>query len=90
VFLLLGLGYRELSVAPTALPAVRWLVRRLQVRDAVPAARAALEASSPEEAIDALEEGLAGAVDLELLDAGWLPRHRSITTLQKRRTSRTR
>jgi phosphotransferase system enzyme I (PtsI) len=90
VFLLLGLGYRELSVAPTALPAVRWLVRRLQVRDAVLAARAALEASSPEGAAAALEEGLAGAVDLELLDAGWLPRHRSITSLQKRRASRAR
>jgi signal transduction protein with GAF and PtsI domain len=90
VLLLLGLGYRELSVAPTALPVVRWLVRRLQVRDAEVAARAALDAADPAEAMALLESGLAGAVDLELLDTGWLPRPRPTTSLQRRRTSRAR
>lgn len=90
VLLLLGLGYRELSVAPTALPVVCWLVRRLQVRDAEVAARAALDAADPAEAMALLESGLAGAVDLELLDTGWLPRHRPTTSLQRRRTSRAR
>jgi phosphotransferase system enzyme I (PtsI) len=89
-FLLLGLGYRELSVAPTALPVVRWLVRRLRVGDAEGPARAALDATGPAEAMEVLEAGLAGSVDLELFDAGWLPRHRSATSLQGRRISRSR
>jgi phosphotransferase system enzyme I (PtsI) len=89
-FLLLGLGYRELSVAPTGLPVVRWLVRRLRVSDAEGAARAALDTPGPAEAMATLEAGLAGAVDLELFDAGWLPRHRSATSLQRRRISRSR
>ena len=89
-FLLLGLGYRELSVAPTALPVVRWLVRRLRVGDAEGPARAALDATGPAEAMEVLEAGLAGSVDLELFDAGWLPRHRSDTSLQGRRISRSR
>jgi phosphotransferase system enzyme I (PtsI) len=89
-FLLLGLGYRELSVAPTALPVVRWLIRRLRVADAEGPARAALDATGPAEALEVLESGLAGSVDLELFDAGWLPRHRSATSLQRHRTSRSR
>jgi phosphotransferase system enzyme I (PtsI) len=90
IFLLLGLGYRELSVAPTALPVVRWLVRRVQVGEAEVAARAALDAAGAAEALATLEAGLAGSVDLELIDSGWLPRHRSVTSLQKRRAPRSR
>jgi phosphotransferase system enzyme I (PtsI) len=89
-FLLLGLGFRELSVGPPSLPVVRWLVRRLRVDEAEAAARATFDAASATEAMTVLENGLAGAVDLELFDAGWLPRHRSATSLQRRRISRSR
>jgi phosphotransferase system enzyme I (PtsI) len=86
IFLLLGLGYRELSVAPTTIPLVRWLVRRLRRKPAEEAAAEALQATSAPEAIGILEERLAVHVDLELVDAGWLPMHRSAASLQRRRS----
>jgi phosphotransferase system enzyme I (PtsI) len=85
VFLLLGLGYRELSVSPMALPVVRWLVRRLRVSQGMAGAEAACDAIGPTEALAALETHLAGAIDLEVLDDGWLPRHRPSASLQGRR-----
>jgi hypothetical protein len=62
----------------------------LRVGDAEGAARASLDASSATEAMGVLEDGLADSVDLDLFDAGWLPRHRSATSLQRRRASRSR
>jgi phosphotransferase system enzyme I (PtsI) len=86
IFLLVGLGYRELSTAPTAVPLVRWLVQRLRASDAEHAAAEALEARSAEAALDVLERRLAEAVDLEVIEAGWLPVHRSSATLHRRRS----
>jgi signal transduction protein with GAF and PtsI domain len=83
---LVGLGYRELSTAPTAVPLVRWLVQRLRASDAEHAAAEALEARSAEAALDVLERRLAEAVDLEVIEAGWLPVHRSSATLHRRRS----
>ena len=67
-FLLLGLGYETLSVAPPALPLIRWLIRQVTTSQARAAADAALAARSAELALDTLRFALAEAVDLTLLD----------------------
>jgi phosphoenolpyruvate-protein kinase (PTS system EI component) len=67
-FLLLGLGYETLSVAPPALPLIRWLIRQVTTAQARSAADAALAARSAELALDILRFALAEAVDLTLLD----------------------
>ncbi|HVH10389.1 MAG TPA: putative PEP-binding protein, partial [Gemmatimonadales bacterium] len=67
-FLLLGLGYETLSVAPPALPFVKWTVRQVSAARARHAATAALAARSAEGVLDVLRIALAEAVDLKLLD----------------------
>ncbi len=67
-FLLLGLGYHTLSVAPPALPLIKWLIRQVTTAQARAAADAALAARSAELALDILRFALAEAVDLTLLD----------------------
>ena len=67
-FLLLGLGYETLSVAPPALPLIRWLVRQVSREQAMSAAVAALAARSADLALDILRYALAEAVDMKLLD----------------------
>lgn len=67
-FLLLGLGYETLSVAPPALPFIKWLIRQVTTSQARAAADAALAARSAELALDSLRFALAEAVDLTLLD----------------------
>jgi phosphoenolpyruvate-protein kinase (PTS system EI component) len=67
-FLLIGLGYATLSVAPPALPIVKWLIRQVNITQARTAAEAALAARSAELALDILRFALAEAVDLTLLD----------------------
>jgi phosphotransferase system enzyme I (PtsI) len=67
-FLLLGLGYETLSVAPPALPLIKWLIRQVTMTQARAAADAALAARSAELALDILRFSLAEAVDLTLLD----------------------
>jgi phosphotransferase system enzyme I (PtsI) len=67
-FLLLGLGYDTLSVAPPALPLIKWLIRQVTTAQARAAADAALAARSAELALDILRFALAEAVDLTLLD----------------------
>ena len=67
-FLLLGLGYETLSVAPPALPFIKWLIRQVTTAQARAAAEAALAARSAQLALDILRFALAEAVDLTLLD----------------------
>ncbi len=67
-FLLLGLGYDTLSVAPPALPLIKWLVRQVTMTQARAAADAALAARTAELALNILRFSLAEAVDLSLLD----------------------
>ncbi len=67
-FLLIGLGYETLSVAPPALPLVKWTVRQISAAQARAAAESALAARSADEVLDILRLALADAVDLKLLD----------------------
>ena len=67
-FLLVGLGYETLSVAPPALPLIKWLIRQVTTPQARAAADAALAARTAELALDILRFALAEAVDLTLLD----------------------
>jgi len=76
VFLLLGLGYREFSSAPRSVSLVRWLVQRLSTRCAEGAAQEALAATSAADVLATVERHLAACVDLDLVEAGWLPAHR--------------
>jgi phosphotransferase system enzyme I (PtsI) len=68
VFLLLGLGYDTLSVAPPKLPLVKWMVRQLRHGHARNAAQQALAARSAGDVLDTLRLALAEAVDLRLVD----------------------
>lgn len=67
-YLLLGLGYEVLSVAPPALPLVKWIVRQVRLTDARAAADAALAARSADDVLAILRESLGATVDLQLLD----------------------
>ena len=81
-FLLVGLGYDTLSVAPPALPLVRWVLRQVSARQARAAATAALEAPSAAAVSELLQAALAEAVDLRLLDPDVrLPVERRVTSL---------
>jgi phosphotransferase system enzyme I (PtsI) len=67
-FLLLGLGYETLSVAPPKLPLIKCLIRQVATAQARAAADAALAARSADLALDILRFALAEAVDETLLD----------------------
>lgn len=66
--LLLGLGYRRLSVSPPALPLVKWVIRTVPEPVARAAADAALAARSAGEVQHALREAIGRYVDVRLLD----------------------
>jgi phosphotransferase system enzyme I (PtsI) len=81
-FLLIGLGYETLSVAPPALPLVKWTVRQVSAARARAAAEQALAARTADAALDLLRLALAEAVDLKLLDPdARLPAGRRSATL---------
>jgi len=67
--LLIGLGYRQLSVAPPTLLLLRWLVRKVPLAACQDAARVALAARGPREVRDAMRAGLGEHVDLRLFNA---------------------
>jgi phosphotransferase system enzyme I (PtsI) len=66
--LLIGLGYRRLSVAPPALPLVKWAIRSVPEAAARHAAEAALRAPTADAVLDALRAVVGKYVDLRLLD----------------------
>ncbi len=81
-FLLIGLGYDTLSVAPPKLTIVKWTVRQVSAARARAAAEQALAARTADDALDQLRLALAEAVDLKLLDAdGRLPTGRPPASL---------
>jgi phosphotransferase system enzyme I (PtsI) len=81
-YLLIGLGYRSLSVSPPALPLVRWLVRQIDVLHARQAAQAALEAPTAAEVSRILASAMSEHVNLRFLEAGRLPKPRRSATLK--------
>jgi phosphotransferase system enzyme I (PtsI) len=83
VVLLLGLGYRTLSVAPPALPFLKWVVRTIPVAVAARAAYAALDADRPSEVTRALREAMQEHFDPRMLDVlSALPRQTGAATLR--------
>ena len=82
--LLLGLGFTTLSVAPPALPLLKWLVRTVPIELARRAAAEALEAPGPDEVTAILREAMRPVVDLRLIDPlGPLPGRASGASLLK-------
>ncbi|HSJ30839.1 MAG TPA: phosphoenolpyruvate--protein phosphotransferase [Longimicrobiales bacterium] len=71
VFMLLGLDITALSVAPSALPEVKKVIRTVPAGDARTAARAALQAATPEDVIAILTEGISRYLDLSLFSGRW-------------------
>jgi signal transduction protein with GAF and PtsI domain len=66
--LLVGLGYRSLSVAPPTLLLIKWLFRRIPLEACRGAAEAALGADTADEVHRWLREAMSRYVDLRLLD----------------------
>jgi phosphotransferase system enzyme I (PtsI) len=64
--LLLGLGYRTLSVGPPAIPLVKWVIRTVPMRVCEAAAQAALAADRPSEVTRALREAVVDYFDPRL------------------------
>jgi signal transduction protein with GAF and PtsI domain len=84
VVLLLGLGYRVLSVAPPALPFLKWLVRSLPVAAAAKAATAALDGDRPAHIVRTLRKAMQELLDPRMLEAlAALPRQTGATTLRE-------
>jgi phosphotransferase system enzyme I (PtsI) len=84
VVLLLGLGYRTLSVAPPALPFLKWVVRTIPITEAAKAAYAALDADRPSDVTRALREAVQEYLDPRMLDVlSALPRQTGATTLRQ-------
>jgi phosphoenolpyruvate-protein phosphotransferase (PTS system enzyme I) len=71
VFLLLGLGITALSVAPSALPEVKKVVRTVPAGQARAAVQAALNAATPDDVIAILTEGISQFLDLSLFSGRW-------------------
>lgn len=68
--LLLGLGYDTLSVAPPALPLLKWVLRAVPYAAAQQAAAAALQAGSPAAVEAAVRTVVAEHLDMRLLGLG--------------------
>lgn len=66
--LLIGLGYDTLSVAPPALPLIKWLVRNVPAGVCQEAAAKSVEASTAVEITTILRHAVQGYVDKRLLD----------------------
>jgi phosphotransferase system enzyme I (PtsI) len=68
-WILLGLGYRVLSVAPPSLTLLRWLVRRVSTADAADAIRELLQARTTEQVTRMARVSLGRYVDLAAINA---------------------
>jgi phosphotransferase system enzyme I (PtsI) len=80
--LLLGLGFRTLSVAPPAIPLVKWVIRNVPASVARAAAEAALQADSKADVTRALVDAVQRHCDPRLMEAfAALPRQDPTATL---------
>jgi len=68
VYLLVGLGYRVLSVASPSLPLAKWMIRQVSAKDAASCAEAALELPTTDEISAFVRRSVGTVVDLRLLD----------------------
>jgi len=68
VYLLVGLGFRTLSVASPSLPLVKWMIRQISAKDAASCAEAALELPTTDEISAFARRSVGSVVDLRLLD----------------------
>ena len=66
--LLLGMGFATLSVAPPAIPLVKWVVRSVPFTAAREAAGEVRQARSPDQVGAAIRRAIASHVDLHLFD----------------------
>ncbi|MBK7348863.1 MAG: phosphoenolpyruvate--protein phosphotransferase [Gemmatimonadetes bacterium] len=83
VVLLIGLGYRCLSVGPPAIPLVKWVVRTVPVAVAEAAAAAALAADRPAEVTAALRDAVKDRFDPRVFESlAALPRPSGPATLR--------
>lgn len=83
VVLLIGLGYRTLSVGPPAIPLVKWVIRTIPVTVAERAAEAALAADRPGDVTRALWETVKGHADPRVFESlAALPRQTGTATLR--------
>lgn len=71
VFMLLGLDITALSVAPSALPEVKKVIRTVPAAEARAAMLAALDAPTPEAVIGILTDGISQFLDLSLFSGRW-------------------
>jgi phosphotransferase system enzyme I (PtsI) len=71
VFMLIGLGITALSVAPSALPEVKKVIRSVPSVDARRAVRQALSSTAPAEVVEVLTDGLSKWLDLSLFAGRW-------------------
>ena len=78
--LLLGLGYDRLSIAPPAIPLVKWVVRNMPMAAARAAAAAAAEATTTSAVEAILREAVGRHLDLRLVDPGGALPHPSTGT----------
>ncbi len=81
VFLLLGLGYRVLSVTTQSVPVIRWFVRQVDLTVAEQAATDALAADTTRDVEAILERAMGTIPETELLRAGQLPQRNGAATL---------
>jgi phosphoenolpyruvate-protein phosphotransferase (PTS system enzyme I) len=84
VVLLMGLGYRTLSVGPPAIPLVKWVVRTVPLRIAEAAAQVALTADRPADITQALREAVKDHFDPRLFESlATLPRQTGVTSFRE-------
>ncbi len=84
VVLLMGLGYRTLSVGPPAIPLVKWIIRAVPVSVATRAAEAALAADRSRDVTRALREVVKDHLDVRLFDSlAALPRLTGTATFRE-------
>lgn len=83
-FLLIGLGYRVLSVAPGSLPLLRWFARQVELSGAERAAAQVLDAQTVEDVTHVLRTELSEYLDPDVMGLGRLPGARGGATLNSR------
>jgi phosphoenolpyruvate-protein kinase (PTS system EI component) len=74
--LLLGLGYRVLSISPPSLSLVRWIIRQFDAAGAASVAAEAVRAPTTGRVIHLLEEALDGMIDVKLLPSELVARRK--------------